>query len=98
MQEALGGSGNVDHVVMTPTGVWVVETEAHWLSPRRFPAALGQAANNARRVRRHLKTPLPVPERQWDLNPPDLGAQHTLTNASDDMPAQSEKGCAAGGD
>ena len=36
------------------------ETKAHWRSPRRFPAALGQAANNARRVRRHLKTPLPV--------------------------------------
>ena len=60
VKEALGGSGNVDHVVMTPAGVWVVETKAHWLSKRRFPAALGQAANNARRVRRHLKTPLPV--------------------------------------
>ena len=60
VKEALGGSGNVDHVVMTPVGVWVVETKAHWLSPRRFPAALGQAANNARRVRHHLKTPLPV--------------------------------------
>ena len=60
IKEALGGSGNVDHVVMTPAGVWVVETKAHWLSPRRFPAALGQAANNARRVRRHLKSPLPV--------------------------------------
>ena len=60
VKEAFGGSGNVDHVVMTPAGVWVVETKAHWLSPRRFPAALGQAANNARRVRRHLKTALPV--------------------------------------
>ena len=45
---------------MTPAGVWVVVTKAHWPSPRRFPAALGQAANNVRRVRRHLKTPLPV--------------------------------------
>ena len=60
VKEALGGPGNVDHVVLTPAGVWVVETKAHWLSPRRFPAALGQAANNARRVRHHLKTPLPV--------------------------------------
>ena len=60
VKEALGGSGNVDHVVMTPAGVWVVETKAHWLSPHRFPAALGRAANNARRVRHHLKTPLPV--------------------------------------
>ena len=60
VKEALGGSGNVDHVVMTPAGIWVVETKAHWLSPRRFPAALGQAATGARRVRRHLKTPVPV--------------------------------------
>ena len=60
VREALGGSGNVDHVAMTPAGVWVVETKARWLSKRRFPAALGQAANNARRVRRHLRTPLPV--------------------------------------
>ena len=37
-----------------------METKAHWLSKRRYPAALGQAANNARRVRRHLKTPLSV--------------------------------------
>ena len=60
VKEALGDSGNVDHVVMTPAGVWAVETKAHWLKSRRFPAALAQAANNARRVRRHLKTPLPV--------------------------------------
>ena len=60
VREALAGSGNVDHVVMTPAGVWVVETKAHWLSTRRFPAALAQAAKNARRVRRHLRTPHPV--------------------------------------
>lgn len=60
VKEALGGSGNVDHVVMTPAGVWVVETKAHWLITRRFPAALAQAAKNARRVRRHLMTPHPV--------------------------------------
>ena len=60
VKEALGGSGNVDHVVMTPAGIWAVETKAHWLKSRRFPAALAQAANNARLVRRHLKTPLPV--------------------------------------
>ena len=60
VKEALGGSGNVDHVVMTPAGVWAVETKAHWLKSRRFPTALAQAASNARRVRRHLKTPLPV--------------------------------------
>ena len=36
VKEALGGRGNVDHVVMTPVGVWVVETKAAWLSKRRF--------------------------------------------------------------
>jgi len=60
VQKPLDGSGNIDHVVMTPAGIWVVETKARRLSKCRFPAALGQAANNARRVRRYLKTPLPV--------------------------------------
>ena len=60
VKEALGGRGNVDHVVMTPAGVWVVETKAAWLSERRFPPVLRQAAENAERVRRHLETTLPV--------------------------------------
>ena len=60
VKEALGGRGNVDHVVMTPAGVWVVETKAAWLSRRKFPAALCQAAENTNRVRRHLQTSLPV--------------------------------------
>ena len=60
VKEALGGRGNVDHVVMTPAGVWVVETKAGWLNKRRFPPALRQAAENAERVRRHLETTLPV--------------------------------------
>ena len=60
VKEALGGRGNVDHVVMTPAGVWVVETKAAWLSGRRFPAALRQVAENVDRVRRHLETSLPV--------------------------------------
>ena len=57
---ALGGRGNVDHIVMTPVGIWVVETKARWLSKRRFPSALRQAAENVHRVRRHLGTSLPV--------------------------------------
>ena len=57
---ALGGRGNVDHVVMTPAGIWVVETKACWLSKRRFPAALRQVGKNVRRVRHHLGTSLPV--------------------------------------
>ena len=57
---ALGGPGNVDHVVMTFAGVWVVETKSGWLSKRRFPSALRQVAENVRRVRRHLETSLPV--------------------------------------
>ena len=60
VKEALGGRGNVDHVVMTPAGVWVVETKAGWLSKRKFPAALRQVAENVDRVRRHLETSLPV--------------------------------------
>lgn len=60
VKEAIGGSGNVDHVVMTPAGVWVVETKSGWLSKKRFPKALRQAAGNARRVSRHLETALPV--------------------------------------
>ena len=28
VKEALGGRGNVDHVVMTPAGIWVVETKS----------------------------------------------------------------------
>ena len=57
---ALGGRGNVDHVVMTPAGIWVVETKSGWLSKRRFRPALRQVAENVRRVRRHLETSLPV--------------------------------------
>ena len=60
VKEALGGRGNVDHVVMTPAGIWVVETKSDWLSKRRFRPALRQVAENARRVRRHLETSLPV--------------------------------------
>ena len=60
VKEALGGRGNVDHVVMTPAGIWVVETKSDWLSRRRFHQALRQVAENARRVRRHLETSLPV--------------------------------------
>lgn len=60
VKEALGAAGNVDHVVMTPAGVWVVETKAAWLSKRKFPAALRQVAENVGRVRRHLGTSLPV--------------------------------------
>ena len=56
----MGGRGNVDHVVMTPAGIWVVETKSHRLSKRRFPRALRQVAENASRVRRHLETSLPV--------------------------------------
>ncbi len=60
VKEALGGSGSVDHIVMTPAGIWVVETKSRWQRKRRFPPALRQAAYNARRVRRHLDTSLPV--------------------------------------
>lgn len=54
VKEALGGSGNVDHVVLTPVGVWVVETKAGWLDKGPFKDALRQVAVNVERVRRHL--------------------------------------------
>ncbi|MCY4499034.1 MAG: nuclease-related domain-containing protein [Rhodospirillaceae bacterium] len=60
VKEALGGQGNVDHVVMTPAGIWVVETKSDWLSKRRFRSALRQVAENVDRVRSHLETSLPV--------------------------------------
>lgn len=60
VKEALGGRGNVDHVVMTPAGIWVVETKSGWLSKKRFASALGQVRKNVHRVRSHLETALPV--------------------------------------
>lgn len=60
VKEALGGRGNVDHVVMTPAGIWVVETKSNWVSKRRFRPALCQVAKNVLRVRGYLKTSLPV--------------------------------------
>ena len=54
VKEALGGAGNVDHVVLTPAGVWVVETKAAWLSKPAFRDALRQTAANVERVRRQL--------------------------------------------
>ncbi len=60
VKEALGSGGNVDHVVLTPAGVWVVETKAAWLHADRFKAALRQVAGNVQRVRGKLATPLPI--------------------------------------
>ena len=60
VREALGGGGNVDHVALTPVGIWVVETKAAWLEGELFQDALGQAARNAERVRRHLATGIPI--------------------------------------
>ena len=60
VKESLGGSGNVDHVVMTPSAVWVVETKSTWQGKRRFQPALRQVAESVRRVRRHLDSPFPV--------------------------------------
>ena len=57
VKEALGGPGNVDHVVLTPAGVWVVETKSGWLGKGPFTNALRQAAANVERVRRNLNAP-----------------------------------------
>lgn len=60
VKEAVSASGNIDHVVATPAGVWVVETKAGWLSKTHYRRALDQAADGTRRIRRHLDTSLPV--------------------------------------
>ncbi len=60
VREALGGGGNVDHVALTPAGLWVVETKSAWLEGRLFQKALEQTARNAERVRRRLATRIPV--------------------------------------
>ena len=57
VKEALGGPGNVGHVVLTPAGVWVVETKSGWLDKGPFKDALRQAATNVERVRRNLNAP-----------------------------------------
>ena len=78
VKEALGCRGNVDHIVMTPMGIWVVETKARWQGKRQFRPALRQVAENARRVRRHLDSSVPVRGAlviadRWDRS---LEAQH----------------------
>lgn len=60
VKEAVRASGNIDHVVVTPAGVWVVETKAGWLKKSKYRDALAQAAYSTELVRSHLKTPLPV--------------------------------------
>ncbi len=58
VKEALDDvGGNVDHVVLTGAGVWVVETKAAWLDKGPFRDALRQTAANAQRVRRKLNRP-----------------------------------------
>ena len=58
VREALDGvGGNVDHVVLTGVGVWVVETKAAWLDEGPFRDALRQTAANVQRVRRELGRP-----------------------------------------
>ena len=54
VKEALGPGGNVDHVVLTPAGVWVVETKAAWLGKGRFQESaatgVGQCAAGSREI------------------------------------------------
>ena len=58
VKEALDGvGGNVDHVVLTGSGVWVVETKAAWLKDEPFQDALRQTATSAKRIREKLDRP-----------------------------------------
>ena len=76
VRQALGGGGNVDHVALTPVGIWVVETKAAWLEGELFQDALRQAASNAERVGRHLATKIPI--------------RAALVTADDSRPFESE--------
>lgn len=60
VKEALGGSGNVDHVVLTPARIWVIETKSGWMGEEPFQNALRQTAINVERVRKHLGKRVPV--------------------------------------
>ena len=46
--------------MLTPAGMWVVETKAAWLGDRPFKEALQQLSGNVGQVRQKLATPLPI--------------------------------------
>ena len=49
-----GDRGEIDHLVVTPTGVWVVETKYAWVPKKRYRQVMKRLALNVRSVRRDL--------------------------------------------
>ena len=47
-----GTRGDIDHLVLTPRALWVIETKSSRIPNERFRGALGALARNARAVRR----------------------------------------------
>ena len=46
----IGVGGDIDHLVATPGGLWVIETKARAVPPKRVPAVLDRIADNVRAV------------------------------------------------
>ena len=46
----IGVGGDIDHLVATPAGLWVIETKVRAVPRKRFPALLDRIADNVRAV------------------------------------------------
>ena len=49
-----GDRGEIDHVVVTPAGVWVVETKYKWVPRKRYRAVMQRLALNVKSMRKTL--------------------------------------------
>ena len=56
----LPGAGDIDHLVATPAGLWVVETKAGRVPRNRFPRALERVVVSMRAVREWAAAGTPV--------------------------------------
>lgn len=49
-----GDRGEIDHLVVTPVGVWVIETKYQWVPRKKYRAVMQRLALNVDSVRRTL--------------------------------------------
>ena len=49
--EEIAKVGDIDHLVATPRGLWVIETKYGWIPEREFPEALSRIAANVEAIR-----------------------------------------------
>ena len=49
--EEIGKVGDIDHLVATPRGLWVIETKYGWIPEKQFPKTLSRIAANVEAVR-----------------------------------------------